>query len=153
MGRSAAIASLAFLPILGPQTTRADPGEEDTLEARDADYKAGKQAVEARNWPEAARRFGAVALRAPENADVHNMLGFANRNLGKYDLAFKHYEHALAIDPRHKGAHEYIGETYLKVGDLASAQRHLAALERLCPLSCEELKDLQREIAEFRKKK
>jgi hypothetical protein len=31
------------------------------------------------------------------------------------DLAFKYYEQALAINPRHRGAHEYVGEAYLMV--------------------------------------
>lgn len=32
---------------------------------------------------------------------------------GQLDLAFKHYQRALQLDPRHLGAHEYIGEAYL----------------------------------------
>ena len=31
------------------------------------------------------------------------------------DKAFVYYEKALSLDPRHKGAHEYIGELYLKL--------------------------------------
>ena len=45
-------------------------------------------------------------------------------------------------------AHEYIGEAYLMVGDLASAQKHLEALRKICLLPCEEFADLEREIAE-----
>ena len=93
----------------------------------------------------------AHGLRFAGNADLQNYLGYANRHLGRYELAFEHYKRALAIDPRHKGAHEYIGEAYLETGDLASAQRHLATLKNLCPLSCEQLEDLQREVAAFRK--
>jgi Flp pilus assembly protein TadD len=130
----------------------ADPEESGGPEARDPDYVVGKEALERKDWAEAASRFSRVALRIPDSADVHNYLGFANRNLGNYESAFTHYRRALALDPRHKGAHEYIGETYLKVGDLASAEKHLAALKELCPLSCEQLKDLEREIAEFKTK-
>jgi Flp pilus assembly protein TadD len=131
---------------------RADPVEETAIEDRDPDYKAAKGAIERKDWEEASKRLQSVALREPDNADVHNLLGFSSRNLGRYDLAFTHYRRALALDPRHKGAHEYIGETYLKVGDLASAEKHLAALRELCPMSCEPLKDLEREIAEFKTK-
>jgi Flp pilus assembly protein TadD len=129
----------------------ADPVEETSIEVRDPDYKAAKGAIERKDWNEALGRLEKVALREPDNADVHNLLGFSQRNLGRYDAAFKHYRRALALDPRHKGAHEYIGESYLKVGDLASAEKHLAALRDLCPLSCEQLKDLEREIAEYKK--
>ena len=41
------------------------------------------------------------------------------------------YEKALAIDPKHRGAHEYIGEAYLMLGDVAKAKRHLAALDAM----------------------
>ncbi len=47
-------------------------------------------------------------------------------------LVFKHYEEALRLDPKHRGAHEYIGEAYLMVGNPAKAKEHLAALDKLC---------------------
>jgi hypothetical protein len=62
-----------------------------------------------------------------------------------------HYERAIDLDPRHRGAHEYIGETYLLVGDLAAAQRHLEALRGICLLGCEELTDLQEAIDRYKK--
>ena len=62
---------------------------------------------------------------------------------------FKHYNQALALNPRHRGAHEYIGEAYLIKGDLKNAQKHLAALREICSLPCEELTDLDREIANY----
>ena len=38
------------------------------------------------------------------------------------------------------------------VGDLASARMHLGELRKICLLPCEELADLDREIAEYVKK-
>ncbi len=131
----------------------ADPEDTDAQAARDPDVVAGRQALDAKDWNEAASRFAKAALRDPGNADLQNYLGYSNRHLGRYDSAFEHYRRALAIDPRHKGAHEYIGEAYLETGDLASAERHLATLKDLCPLSCEQLEDLKRQVVEFREKK
>ena len=37
--------------------------------------------------------------------------------------------------------------------DLAGAEKHLAALKAICLLPCEELKDLERAIAEYRTRK
>ena len=71
---------------------------------------------------------------------------------GKLDLAFKHYGEALRLDPRHRGAHEYIGEAYLMKGDLAKAKEHLAQLDRLCFFGCTELTDLKQAIAAYEKK-
>ena len=96
------------------------------------------------------RRLSFVEKRHPDHADLQNSLGYAYRNLRQYDLAFKHYRRAIELDPRHRGAHEYIGEAYLMTGDLASAERHLAALKSICLLPCEELKDLERAIAQYR---
>jgi tetratricopeptide (TPR) repeat protein len=119
---------------------------------RDPDYAAGKQALERKDWAEAIKRFGQAALRDPDNADLQNYLGFSYRNLGQLDPAFKHYQRALELNPRHRGAHEYAGEAYLMVGDLAGAERHLAALRKICLLGCEELRDLERDITAYRKR-
>lgn len=61
------------------------------------------------------------------------------------------YHEALRIDPRHKGAHEYIGEAYLMAGDVPKAEEHLAALDSLCRFSCEEYRDLKRAIEEYKR--
>jgi Flp pilus assembly protein TadD len=129
-------------------TVAADPFEADPdLATRDEDYAAGRRALEKEQWADAARLFERSAVRNPDHADLQNVLGFTYRNLKRYDLAFKHYERAIALDPRHRGAHEYIGETYLLTGDLKGAERHLAALREICLLPCDELKDLERAIA------
>jgi Flp pilus assembly protein TadD len=126
----------------------ADPYEADPdLAARDEDYAAGKRAADNRSWGEAVRLFKRAEMRHPDHADLQNILGFSYRNLKQYELAFKHYRRAIELDPRHRGAHEYIGETYLITGDLASAQTHLAALRTICLLPCDELRDLERAIA------
>ena len=144
---SAAIAASATI-------AAADPYEADPdLAARDEDYAAGKGAGERKDWAEAARFFKRAELRHPDHPDLQNILGFSYRNLKQYELAFKHYRRAIELDPRHRGAHEYIGETYLMTGDLAGAERHLAALKDICLLPCEELRDLERAIAEYRGRK
>jgi len=138
---------------LPPLSSFSEPTEtKPDAVASDPDYAAGKVALEHRDWREAARRFRQAALRDPENADLHNYLGFAYRNLGQLDPAFVHYKRALELNPRHRGAHEYAGEAYLMVGDLAKAEEHLAALRRICLLPCEELADLEREIMAYRQR-
>jgi Flp pilus assembly protein TadD len=139
----------AFAPVAA-----ADPAETDPdLATRDEDYAAGKRAVDKKDWAEAVRRFERAEVRHPDNADLQNSLGFSYRNQKQFELAFKHYERAIALDPRHRGAHEYIGEAYLMTGNLAGAQKHLAALKQICLLPCEELTDLERAIAEYQRRK
>jgi Flp pilus assembly protein TadD len=131
----------------------SDPYEDNPdAAASDPDYAAGKVAIRKENWPEAIKRLHQAALRAPDSADLQNYLGYAYRNLGKLDLAFRHYRRAIELSPRHRGAHEYIGQAYLMVNDLAKAEEHLAALERICLLPCDELDDLKQSIAAYRKR-
>ena len=122
------------------------------LRREDPDYLAGRKAFEAKNWHSAIKSFSSAEKRNPGNADIQNYLGYAYRKTGNLDLAFKHYNRALSLNPRHRGAHEYIGEAYLIKGDLKSAQKHLAAIREICTLPCEELTDLEREIASYVKK-
>ena len=129
---------------------RAEPYETNPDAAtRDADYAAGKAAIETKNWGEAVKRFQQAVLRDPESADLHNYLGYSYRNLKQMDLAFKFYKRSIELDPRHRGAHEYIGEAYLMVNDLPNAEKHLAALKNICLLPCEELADLEKAIKEY----
>jgi DNA-binding SARP family transcriptional activator len=67
-------------------------------------------------------------------------------------VVFKHYNQALALDPKHKGAHEYLGEAYLMVGNVAKAKEHLAQLDKLCLFSCSEYTELRKAIARHEKK-
>jgi Flp pilus assembly protein TadD len=117
---------------------------------RNPDYAAGKQAFDRKDWGEAVRRFSRATLLNPDNADIHNYLGYSYRRMGQLELAFKYYHRALALNPRHRGAHEYIGEAYLMAGDLAGAQKHLEELNRICLLPCEEFTLLEKAIAEYR---
>lgn len=132
----------------------SEPYEDNpSAAANDPDYAAAKAAMEKKNWPEAIKRFHQAALRDPDSADLHNYLGFSYRNLKQMDLALKYYKRSIELNPRHRGAHEYIGEAYLMLGDLPSAEAHLAALRDICLLPCEELTDLEKAIAEYRSAK
>jgi tetratricopeptide (TPR) repeat protein len=124
--------------------------DSDPQAAADPDYAAGRRAIEARNWNAAIKSFSSAALRAPDNADIQNYLGYAHRKAGQLDSAFRHYKRALELNPRHRGAHEYIGEVYLMAGDLANARKHLEELRKICLLPCKELNDLGKAIAEYR---
>jgi tetratricopeptide (TPR) repeat protein len=84
---------------------------------------------------------------------VHNLLGYSQRKQATPNLAkaFEHYKTALQIDPRHRGAHEYIGEAYLMAKQPTEAQKHLARLEQLCGnQTCEEYVDLANALAQYR---
>ena len=128
----------------------ADPAPEESAQATlEPDYAAGLKAIEARNWSEAIRLLSSAALRDTRNADIQNSLGFAYRNSGDLSGAFLHYNRALTLNPRHRGAHEYIGEAYLMIGNRAKAEEHLAALKKICLLPCEEYGHLEKKVADY----
>ncbi|HEY8245476.1 MAG TPA: tetratricopeptide repeat protein [Casimicrobiaceae bacterium] len=146
MAFAVAAAVLAIAPV-----ARGDPsGELSEALAADADAVAAKEAMSRKAWDVAAKHLSQALVRHPDEADLHSDLGFAYRNLRDLDRAFVSYRRALALDPRHRGAHEYIGEAYLMAGDLASAEKHVAALRALCLLPCEELKDLEEAVGKYR---
>jgi hypothetical protein len=119
--------------------------------ALDPDFAAGKRAIGAGDWEGAIKALTNAALRDARNADIQNYLGYAYRRLRQFDPAMKHYQQALTLNPRHRSAHEHLGEAHLAQGDLAKAKEHLAALEQICLIPCDEYDDLQRAIAEYNK--
>lgn len=119
---------------------------------RQSDLAAGKAAIDARDWKKAIDNLNRAAAKEPRNADIQNYLGYANRKSGNLEAAFRHYDEALKLDPKHRGAHEYIGEAFLMAGNVAKAEEHLAVLQQLCGVSCEEYRDLQKSVAEYKAK-
>ena len=91
-----------------------------------------------------------AAAAAKKDADIQNVLGFAHRKLGKLDEAAKYYKSALARDLKYKGALEYQGGLFLKLGDKASAETNLQKLDKICRLGCSELDDLRTAIRNYK---
>jgi tetratricopeptide (TPR) repeat protein len=117
----------------------------------DPDFAAGKRAIMAGDWQGAIEVLTSAGLRDDRNADIQNYLGYAHRRLRQLDPAMRHYRQALTLNPRHRSAHEHLGEAYLMQGNLAKAEEQLAALEKICLISCEEYDDLKRALADYNK--
>ncbi len=117
--------------------------------------KRARLLINGKEWSGALFELNQAALDEPRNADVHNLLGYTYRKRASPDLAkaFEHYNTALKLDPRHKGAHEYIGEAYLMDKKPAEAEKHLVQLEAICGnKTCEEYADLFKAIADYKTK-
>ena len=106
------------------------------------------------DWRRSQEVLREALAKDPANADYHNLYAYAIRKgpNPSLDLVFRHYHEALRINPKHRGAHEYIGEAYLMAGNLAKAEEHLGVLDRLCLFGCEEYSDLKKAVAEYKQK-
>lgn len=137
---------------VGGTSTRSAT-EADAKAKQDPEYVAAVQAVEGKNFERAIALLISVTARNSGNADAENWLGYSHRKLGNVSQAFEHYNKALAIDPNHQGAHEYIGEAYLETNDLGMARKHLKKLGLICAYSCEAYRDLNAAIKTYRQRK
>jgi tetratricopeptide (TPR) repeat protein len=117
----------------------------------DPDFKAGKRALAAEDWNGAVAALERAALRDPENADIQNYIGYAYRRQRQLGPAISHYQQALVLNPRHRSAHEHLGEANLVLGEPAKAEQLLGALEGLCLIPCDEYADLKRAIDIYKK--
>ncbi len=120
-----------------------------STQSKAGNYENGVKAVKSANYKEAIKLFNKVVAAKPTDADAWNYLGFSNRKLNKFDLALSAYQKALAIDPDHRGANEYLGELYLQTDDLAKAKERLEKLDDICFFGCDEFDDLKAAIAAY----
>ncbi len=98
-------------------------------------------------YADALNTLARVQTAVGPHPDVLNYMGFASRKLGRFDAALAYYSEALAIDPNHLGATEYLGELYIQMGDLGRARTQLARLDDLCAYGCAQREELARWIA------
>ena len=76
----------------------------------------------------------------PADPDTLNYLGFAHRKIGDYENAEIYYSMGLALDPKHVGINEYMGELFVVTNRLDKAKERLAVLK---DCNCKEYKDLK----------
>ena len=116
-------------------------------------YADGVKAVKAGKFEAALPLLQKVVTEKPEDANAWNYIGYSNRKLKRFDKAMAAYKKALAVEPNHRGANEYMGELYLQMGDLANAKARLKVLDSACFFGCEEFDELKEAIAAYEKKK
>ena len=106
--------------------------------------KKGKLEKAKKKYEKAQKLLIKSNKKKPGNPDTLNYLGFTTRKLGDFENGEKYYLQGLAIDPKHIGINEYLGELYV------ATNRHNLAVERLEVLSgcnCNEYEDLKAIIA------
>jgi Flp pilus assembly protein TadD len=106
--------------------------------------------IKAKKWSDAVSELQRV--NDPASADWNNLMGYSVRRGATPDLdaSERYYNEALRINPNHRGALEYSGQLYLMKGDLPSAEKRLAVLDKACTFGCEEYTDLKKAIERFK---
>lgn len=123
-------------------------GGTSSSEASGPSLADARQLIKRENWKAAISTLKTIVAADSHNADALNLLGYSLRKSGDMANALGFYEKALKVNPRHKGAHEYLGELYVETGHMDKAKAELATLEQLCGnTSCEEYEDLAKAIA------
>jgi len=137
------LAPAAALPADSTPAVRSDPVLEQVTDA-----------TSRKDWPRAQAVLRDAVAANPGNAEYHNLYAYSIRKGASPDmsLVFKHYNEALRLDPGHRGAHEYIGEAYLMVGNLPKAKEHLSSLDKLCFFPCSEFSSLKKAVADYEAK-
>jgi tetratricopeptide (TPR) repeat protein len=107
------------------------------------DYATAKRLIKHQQYADAIPHLEKALAKHPHDADVFNYLGYTHRMVGvseatpardnDFKLSLTYYQQALAIDPNHKGVHEYLGELFLQMNDLNAAHREMNQLVILCP--------------------
>lgn len=116
-------------------------------------YAEVEASIKAKQYDKAVTQLREV--NEVNSADWNNVLGYSLRKKSPPDLvgAEKHYQAALRLDPKHRGALEYYGELFLMKNDLPGAESMLARLNKACFFGCEEYTDLKESIKEYKAKK
>ena len=139
----------SILALTGTAALAAGDADSSSTAPKDPVIENAGNALSKKDWPAAQAILREALQKIPDNASYHNMFAYAVRKDANPDmnLVFKHYNEALRLNPKHRGAHEYIGEAYLMVGNVGKAKEHLGVLDKLCFFPCQEYTDLKKAIA------
>lgn len=116
----------------------------------DGNYDMAKTAIAQFKYDEAKKYLEKVLAVKPDDADALNLMGFTERKMGDPGESLEYYNKALALNPKHLGANEYLGELYLEMKDVKKAEERLAVLQDACGGTCEEYQELREKIEKFK---
>jgi tetratricopeptide (TPR) repeat protein len=103
--------------------------------------KAAQMKIDSGDFRGAIPILTAYTKDHPNDADGLNLMGYSLRKTGQADQALQYYNRALALNPKHIGANEYVGELYVELGQLDKAKERLAVLRGACG-NCGQAQDL-----------
>ena len=122
----------------------------DSAKKQNPDWAAATKKITEKDYAGAIPYLQKFIADNPKNANGHNYMGYALRNIGKLKESGVSYSQALSLNPKHLGALEYQGRLYLTLGQVAKAKANLAKLDSLCFFGCNEYTELKDAIAQHK---
>ena len=114
------------------------------------EYRAGVEARKAQDWNKAEKAFRRVLSVAPRDANSNYLLGLSKLGRADYKGARSYLEKAVKYNPDLVSAHEQLGISLAKLGEVAKATEQLAwltARASSCGAGCAEATALQNAMA------
>ena len=102
--------------------------------------KKGKLEKAKKRYKKAIEYLTLANKEKPKDPDTLNYLGYASRKIGNLEIAEKYYLEGLALDPKHIGINEYLGELYVITKRIDKAKERLEILKNC---NCEEFEELK----------
>ena len=113
MNQILAVFAIGILAMTG---TAHAAGSSAAPEAKDlVEMVQARDMIKGEHYNQAIPLLNKVIAQQPKNADALNLLAYSQRKTDDFQASLANYKKALAIDPSHKDAHEYIGELYLRI--------------------------------------
>mgnify|MGYP001286825194 CR=1 FL=1 len=116
----------------------------------DLELRQVRNAIAREDYRAAIAEVNVILEEKPNFADAWNLLGYSSRKSGDFKTAKAAYTKALAIDPKHTQAMEYMGEMYLSLNQPAEAEKLLSRLNKLCSFNCEDRDLLKAAIKKYK---
>ena len=104
------------------------------LEKKDKKEKAEKL------YSQAFKKLSKALKKDKNNPDILNFMGFTSRKVGNFSEAEDYYLRGLAINPKHNGINEYLGELYVQTNRIDKANERLEVLKNC---NCKEYGELE----------
>tara|TARA_Y100000590_G_scaffold163066_1_gene186932 strand:+ start:1145 stop:1612 length:468 start_codon:yes stop_codon:yes gene_type:complete len=102
--------------------------------------KKGKLEKAEKRYKKAIKYLTLANKEKPKDPNTLNYLGYASRKIGNLEVAEKYYLEGLALDPKHIGINEYLGELYIITKRIDKAKERLEILKNC---NCEEFEELK----------
>ncbi|MGB0682594.1 MAG: tetratricopeptide repeat protein [Magnetovibrionaceae bacterium] len=105
-----------------------------------------RQLIVDKQFAAAVQPLTSLVKDQPNEPEFWNLLGYSQRKAGDFDAALQSYSKALDLDPRHRGALQYLGMLYLETGQMEQAKEMLERLDDSCFFGCKEFSALEAAI-------